>query len=104
MKFWKESKILINLWPKIRHLASLSLRGPPFATGLPHYGSLLASIAKDVFALQNHVRFSCQAAMGRRLPRFAHRKYDCRAKSKDIEAMGLEKFNRSVVGAWKKNI
>ena len=49
LKFWQENKIFEK---------SLKLRegkedfvfydGPPFATGLPHHGTLLSSVAKDV--------------------------------------------------------
>jgi isoleucyl-tRNA synthetase len=50
LKFWKENKIFeksIEARPKEKTWTFLD--GPPFITGLPHYGSLLSSIPKDLF-------------------------------------------------------
>lgn len=50
IKYWKENKIFeksITSRPKEKQWTFLD--GPPFITGLPHYGSLLSSIPKDVF-------------------------------------------------------
>ncbi|OGH18801.1 MAG: hypothetical protein A3F31_04470 [Candidatus Levybacteria bacterium RIFCSPHIGHO2_12_FULL_38_12] len=50
LKFWKENKIFeksIKSRPKDKTWTFLD--GPPFITGLPHYGSLLVSIPKDMF-------------------------------------------------------
>ena len=50
LKFWKKNKIFeksIELRPK--HKTWTFLDGPPFITGLPHYGTLLSSIPKDLF-------------------------------------------------------
>ncbi|MDO8429668.1 MAG: isoleucine--tRNA ligase [Candidatus Daviesbacteria bacterium] len=50
LKFWKENKIfeesINNRSPEKRWTF---LDGPPFVTGMPHYGSLLSSIPKDLF-------------------------------------------------------
>ncbi|PCI22027.1 MAG: isoleucine--tRNA ligase, partial [SAR324 cluster bacterium] len=90
--------------------------GPPFATGLPHYGHLLASTIKDVIP-----RY--QTMLGKKVVRRFG--WDCHGlpvefevekelglKGKvDIEAMGVDKFNehcRSIVlrysGEWKRTI
>ncbi|MDT8447953.1 MAG: isoleucine--tRNA ligase [bacterium] len=90
--------------------------GPPFATGLPHYGHLLASTIKDVVP-----RY--QTMLGKRVERRFG--WDCHGlpvefevekelglKGKlDIEAYGIDKFNetcRSIVlryaGEWKRTI
>ncbi|MBI4079201.1 MAG: isoleucine--tRNA ligase [Candidatus Levybacteria bacterium] len=48
--FWKKNKIFeksIESRPKEKKWTFLD--GPPFVTGLPHYGHLLTSIAKDLF-------------------------------------------------------
>src|SRR5581483_11213746 len=50
LAFWKEDKTFeksIEIRPADKKWTFLD--GPPFITGLPHYGSLLVSIAKDVF-------------------------------------------------------
>ncbi len=71
--------------------------GPPFITGLPHYGSLLSSVVKDVMT-----RFWTQK--GKRIDRV--RWWDCHGiyveqkvqealgytSNKDIEAKGIEGF------------
>lgn len=48
--YWKENKIFeksIESRPKDKTWTFLD--GPPFITGLPHYGTLLSSIPKDIF-------------------------------------------------------
>ncbi len=50
LEYWKKNKIFeksVNLRPKNKRWTFLD--GPPFITGLPHYGNLLSSIPKDVF-------------------------------------------------------
>lgn len=50
LEYWKKNKIFeksITARPKEKTWTFLD--GPPFITGLPHYGSLLSSIPKDVF-------------------------------------------------------
>ena len=90
--------------------------GPPFATGLPHYGHLLASTIKDVVP-----RY--QTMLGKRVERRFG--WDCHGLpvefevekelglkgKKDIEAYGIDQFNekcRSIVlryaSEWKRTI
>src|SRR3990170_506932 len=50
INFWKKEKIFeksVEGRPKNKRWTFLD--GPPFITGLPHYGTLLSSIPKDVF-------------------------------------------------------
>ncbi len=50
IKYWKQNKIFeksIEMRPKTKTWTFLD--GPPFVTGMPHYGTLLSSIPKDVF-------------------------------------------------------
>ncbi len=50
LAYWKKEKIFeksVELRPEDKTWTFLD--GPPFITGLPHYGSLLSSIPKDVF-------------------------------------------------------
>jgi isoleucyl-tRNA synthetase len=50
IKYWKENKIFEKSLEKNTKSKSWTfLDGPPFITGLPHYGSLLSSIPKDIF-------------------------------------------------------
>ena len=50
LKFWKENKIFEKSFEKnpIEKRWTF-LDGPPFVTGMPHYGTLLSSIPKDTF-------------------------------------------------------
>ena len=48
-KFWKERKIFeksVDSRPQSKQYVFYD--GPPFATGLPHYGHILAGTIKDV--------------------------------------------------------
>lgn len=50
LEFWKKNKIFeksVEFRPEDKIWTFLD--GPPFVTGLPHYGHLLTSIAKDLF-------------------------------------------------------
>lgn len=50
LSFWKKNKIFEkSLEKNIKNKKWTFLDGPPFITGLPHYGTLLSSIPKDVF-------------------------------------------------------
>jgi len=50
LDFWKENKIFEKSLDKEAPLGKWTfLDGPPFITGLPHYGSLLSSLPKDLF-------------------------------------------------------
>jgi isoleucyl-tRNA synthetase len=90
--------------------------GPPFATGLPHYGHLVASVMKDAiprFWTMNGKRvervwgWDCH---GLPIENIVEKELGTKSK-KDIEEMGVEKFNnlcRSKVDAyaeeWEKVI
>ncbi len=50
LKYWKENKIFEKSVEKKALNGNWTfLDGPPFVTGMPHYGTLLSSIPKDVF-------------------------------------------------------
>lgn len=50
LKFWQENKTFQKSLEKNSPQGDWNfLDGPPFVTGLPHYGTLLSSIPKDVF-------------------------------------------------------
>lgn len=49
LRYWKENKIFEESVNFRNEKKWTFLDGPPFITGMPHYGSLLSSIPKDVF-------------------------------------------------------
>ncbi|MBI4157506.1 isoleucine--tRNA ligase [Candidatus Woesebacteria bacterium] len=50
LKFWKENNIFEkSVTSRSEDKTWTFLDGPPFITGLPHYGTLLSSIPKDLF-------------------------------------------------------
>ena len=50
LEYWKKNKIFEkSVESKPADKTWTFLDGPPFITGLPHYGTLLVSIAKDIF-------------------------------------------------------
>src|SRR3989338_8442938 len=72
--------------------------GPPFATGLPHYGHLLQGFLKDVIPRYKtmrgyHVRrewgWDCHGLPAENL---VEKELQLKTK-KDIEVFGIEKFN-----------
>ena len=101
LKFWKENKIFEKSLAKDSSKGEFVFYdGPPFATGLPHYGSLLSSIAKDVIPRYKtmrgyHVRrrwgWDCH---GLPIENMIEKRLGLKSK-KDIEAMGVGKFNET---------
>lgn len=85
--------------------------GPPFATGLPHYGHLLASILKDVFPryftmngryVKRRWGWDCH---GLPIENIAEKELKINSKD-EIEKMGVKKFNdfcRSKVLTYAKD-
>ncbi|MBT7350655.1 class I tRNA ligase family protein, partial [candidate division WWE3 bacterium] len=90
--------------------------GPPFATGLPHYGHIVASLMKDVvprywtmqgYRVERKWGWDCHG-----LPVENIVEDELKLESrKDIEEMGIDKFNESCctkvltyVEEWKKTI
>lgn len=99
LQFWKGKKIFEESLKKTeKGKPYIFYDGPPFATGLPHYGSLLPSILKDVFPRF----FTMQGRYVKRtwgwdchgLPIESIAEKDLKINSKDeIEKMGVKKFN-----------
>ncbi|MBP9761233.1 MAG: class I tRNA ligase family protein, partial [Candidatus Magasanikbacteria bacterium] len=90
--------------------------GPPFATGLPHYGHIVASVMKDVvpryFTMQGKrvERVWGWDCHGLPIENIVEKELGTKSK-KDIEELGVEKFNElcrskvlSYVGEWQKTI
>ncbi len=117
LHFWQENKIFEkSLEKKSPKGDFIFYDGPPFATGLPHYGHIVASVMKDVVPRYKTMR-------GYRVPR--RWGWDChglpienlvekelRLKGKeDILKIGIDKFNNAChskvlmyANEWKKFI
>jgi isoleucyl-tRNA synthetase len=117
LKFWEKNKIFEKSL-EIRKDAKLYTfyDGPPFATGTPHYGHLVASAMKDVvprfwtmrgFLVERKWGWDCH---GLPIENIVEKELGSKAK-KDIEKLGVEKFNELCrskvlvyVEEWKKSI
>jgi isoleucyl-tRNA synthetase len=99
LAFWQDNKIFEKSLKKESPKGDFVFYdGPPFATGLPHYGHLLAGTIKDIIPRYKTMQ-------GYRVPRKWG--WDCHglpienliekelglATKKDIEEYGIEKFN-----------
>ncbi len=115
IKFWKENKTFEKSLKKTeKKKPYIFYDGPPFATGLPHYGHILGSVTKDVYGRfwtmkGNYVRrtwgWDCH---GLPIETIAEKGLGINSKD-EIEKMGVKKFNdycRSKVmgyaNEWKK--
>ncbi|MDO8582026.1 MAG: isoleucine--tRNA ligase [bacterium] len=115
LAFWNEKKIFEKTLEK-KEKEFVFYDGPPFATGLPHYGHIVASVMKDVvprywtmrgYHVDRQWGWDCHG-----LPIENIIEQELHIKNKrDIEAMGVEKFNDACrtgvlryVDAWKKFI
>ncbi|MCX6751518.1 MAG: class I tRNA ligase family protein [Candidatus Nomurabacteria bacterium] len=117
LEFWKENNIFQkSLEKKAPKGNYVFYDGPPFATGLPHYGHILGSVTKDVFGrYQTMCGFSVPRRWG----------WDCHglpienivekdlniSGKKAIEEMGIDKFVEyarskvlTYVAEWEKTI
>jgi len=99
LNFWKKDKTFEkSLKQTEKGKPYIFYDGPPFATGLPHYGHLLASTLKDVFPrfftmqgryVKRNWGWDCHG-----LPVESIAEKDLGINSKDeIEKMGVKKFN-----------
>ncbi|MCA9351952.1 class I tRNA ligase family protein [Patescibacteria group bacterium] len=101
LKFWNENQIFQKTLEKKSPKGDFVFYdGPPFATGLPHYGHLLAGTIKDIIPRYKTMQ-------GYRVPRTWG--WDCHGlpienliekelnleTKKDIEEYGIEKFNEA---------
>ncbi|HEY4504288.1 MAG TPA: class I tRNA ligase family protein [Candidatus Paceibacterota bacterium] len=117
LKFWRENKIFEKSLAKPSPKGEFVFYdGPPFATGLPHYGHLLTSIVKDVIprykTMQGyHVRRRWGwDTHGLPIENMIEKELGFKSK-KDIEEIGVEKFNEACrakvleyANEWKKYV
>lgn len=101
LKFWKEKKIFEKSLDARKEAKLYSFfDGPPFATGLPHYGHILASTIKDLvgrywtmkgFYVPRRWGWDCH---GLPIENIIEKKLKISGK-KEIENVGIVKFNQA---------
>jgi isoleucyl-tRNA synthetase len=118
LKFWEDNKIFEKSLEKDSPQGEYSFYdGPPFATGLPHYGHIVASLLKDIFPRYKTMQgYSVKRKWGwdcHGLPIESLVEKDLQIKSKDEieDKIGVDKFNESCrscvmkyADEWKKFI
>ena len=99
LKFWNKNKTFEKTLSKRSHEKSFSFYdGPPFATGLPHYGHLLAGTIKDVIprykTMQGYRvdRIWGWDTHGLPIENIVEKELDIKTKL-HIKEMGIDKFN-----------
>ena len=117
LNFWKENKIFEKSLQKEASKGDyVFYDGPPFATGTPHYGHLVASLMKDIVPRYQTMRgyrverkwgWDCH---GMPIENIVEEKLGLKTK-KDIEKIGIDKFNELCrqnvliyVDEWRKVI
>ncbi len=117
LEYWKKHAIFersVNERPENKPYTFYD--GPPFATGLPHYGHIVASVMKDViprfwtmrgYRVERKWGWDCH---GLPIENIVEKEFDLKSK-KDIEAYGVGAFNdrcegkvMEYAGEWKKVI
>ncbi len=117
MNFWKENKIFEKSVDNNEAKPSYSFfDGPPFATGLPHYGHVVANLMKDVvprfwtmkgYKVERRWGWDCH---GLPIENLIEKEHNIKNKQ-DIEKWGVDKFNEACHASvlryadeWKKFI
>src|SRR5579864_260458 len=117
LEFWDQHKIFEKSLEKTKDGEPFTFYdGPPFATGLPHYGHILASTIKDVVPRYETMRgrfvrrrwgWDCH---GLPIEEIVERKLGISGK-KQIEEIGIKKFNETCrsmvlqyVAEWKEMV
>jgi isoleucyl-tRNA synthetase len=115
IEFWRKDKIFEKSLKKTeKGKPYIFYDGPPFATGLPHYGHILGSVTKDLFGRfwtmkGKYVRriwgWDCH---GLPIENIAEKELKINSKD-EIEKIGVKKFNDfcrskvlSYAGEWEK--
>src|SRR3990167_9265019 len=99
-QFWQETDAFsksVEMRPK--NQAYVFYDGPPFATGMPHYGHLLASTTKDLiprywtmkgYRVNRVWGWDCH---GLPIENIIEQQLQIKNGKKGIEALGIDKFN-----------
>jgi len=115
IEFWKENKTFEKSLTNRKDAKRYSFYdGPPFATGTPHYGHLVGNIMKDVvprywtmrgYYVERKWGWDCH---GLPIENIVEKEMGSK-KKKDIEALGVDKFNElcrskvlTYVDEWEK--
>lgn len=118
LKFWKENKIFEKTLEKTKGKRSFVFYdGPPFATGLPHYGHIFVSVAKDVFPRYKTMQgyfvarrwgWDCH---GLPIENIVEKELNVSGKRDIEEKIGIQKFNQTCrskvltyTREWKKMV
>jgi len=101
LKFWEENQIFEKSVKQRKNKPSFSFfDGPPFLSGTPHYGHILATAIKDAitryktmagFKVERRVGWDCH---GLPVEYLIEKELHIKRK-KDIEEIGIEKFNNA---------
>lgn len=102
MEFWGEDKTFEkSVDQRDKKKSYVFYDGPPFATGLPHYGHLLASTIKDVvprywtmkgYRVERVWGWDCH---GLPIENMIEKNLGIKGGKKGIEALGIDKFNQA---------
>ncbi|MGD9129073.1 MAG: isoleucine--tRNA ligase [Candidatus Woesebacteria bacterium] len=100
LEFWQKNKIFEkSVKNRSKDNVYVFYDGPPFATGLPHYGHLLGSTSKDVIPRYQTMKgkrvervwgWDCH---GLPIENMIEKKLDIKGGKKGIEELGIDKFN-----------
>jgi isoleucyl-tRNA synthetase len=101
LDFWQKNKIFEqSIEQRPKNKGYVFYDGPPFATGLPHYGHILASLIKDAvprywtmrgFRIERRWGWDCH---GLPIENLIEQELNLKNK-KDIEKIGIDKFNQT---------
>lgn len=117
IKYWDEKKVFEkSVSERDESKPYVFYDGPPFATGLPHYGHIVASLMKDAvprywtmrgFRVDRKWGWDCH---GLPVENMIEKELTLNSK-KDIEAFGIDKFNEACratvlkyVSEWKRTV
>ena len=117
LKFWEENKIFEKSIENRKNSKNYTFYdGPPFATGLPHYGHIVGTFLKDVvprywtmkgFKVDRRWGWDCH---GLPIENIVEKELGSKTK-REIENLGVDKFNNlcrskvlSYAGEWEKII
>ncbi|MBD3245122.1 MAG: isoleucine--tRNA ligase [Candidatus Moranbacteria bacterium] len=116
MKQWKKNKTFErSIQNRIDSPVFSFFDGPPFITGLPHYGTILSSIAKDVvprfwtmkgYRVDRRWGWDCHGLPAEHM---VEKKLKIKCKEEIENKVGIEKFNRiccdsvsKMAGEWEE--
>ena len=110
LKFWEEARIFEKTIKQRKGKKTFSFYdGPPFATGLPHYGHILATAIKDAvtrfwtmkgYQVERRVGWDCH---GLPIENLIEKELKLKDK-KAVESFGIENFNNACRAAVFRSV